>query len=457
MFKTLTQRFSQAFQRVKGKGRITEANIKDVAREIRVALLEADVALPVARSLIQRVQQRALGVEVEKSLNPGQSFVKIVHDEIINVLGQEDVPINNKGKPTIVMVVGLQGSGKTTTLAKLARLLSSQSEKVLLTSMDLHRPAAQEQLQMLAEQLDVPFLKPQHTETKLLAKAAVEEAKQLGSRWLLVDTAGRLHVDEELMSEVRVLSEILQPTELLYVADAMAGQDAINSVEAFNSLIALTGVVVTKTDGDARGGVILSIKEVTGLPIKFVGTGEKLDALETFIPKRMASRILGMGDVVSLVEDIERQVDQKSTKNVMGKLKRGGKLNLEDFKSQLVQIRSLGNLDSLLEKIPGLPSIEKGTGGEVDDRVLRRQIGIIDSMTPEERRQPELINGSRKRRIAAGSGVPLQEVSRLLKQQRQFSKMMKKVSNGGVRGIAEGLNRGSRRVSERYKIGPHKR
>jgi len=442
MFETLTQRLSQALQRVKGKGRITEANIKDVAREIRVALLEADVALSVAKSLIKRVHERALGKEVEQSINPGQAFIKIVHDEIIDVLGTEDVTINKRDWPTIVMVVGLQGVGKTTTTAKLARHLSKSANEVLLASMDVYRPAAQDQLRTLANELGMHFLESKESDPIALAIVALEEAKLRGSRWLFIDTAGRLHLDNVMMSEIKDLQKVLDPTEILYVVDAMAGQDAVNSANAFNETIPLTGVVVTKTDGDARGGAILSIREVTGLPIKFIGTGEKLDAIENFVPKRFASRILGMGDVVGLVEDVERQVDDKAVKNVVGKLKSGRRLNLEDFKSQLEQINGLGGMESLLDKIPGLPSLDKNLGG-IDESSLRRQIGIINSMTPMERRKPDLINGSRKRRIAIGSGLPVQEVSRLLKQYRQFAKMMKRVSKGGVKSLLGGLQAGS--------------
>lgn len=442
MFKTLTQRLSQALKRVRGKGRITEANVQDVAREIRVALLEADVALSVAKSLIERVRERALGKEVEQSINPGQAFIKIVHDEIVEILGAEDEIIEKRGMPTIVMVVGLQGAGKTTTTAKLARHLSASSDDVLLASMDVYRPAAQEQLKILAQELGMGFLEPKETDPAGLASAALKEARLRGSRWLFVDTAGRLHVDEGMMLEVKALHEILDPSEIFYVVDAMAGQDAVNSVKAFNEMLPLTGVVITKTDGDARGGVTLSIREVTGLPVKFIGTGEKLNALEKFEPKRMASRILGMGDVVGLVEDVERQIDEKAVKNVVGKLKRGRALNLEDFKSQLEQVNSLGSIESLLDKIPGLPNIDKNLGG-IDKNSLRRQIGIINSMTPMERRKPDLINGSRKRRIAFGSGLPIQEVSRLLKQYRQFAKMMKRVSKGGIKSLLGGLQTGS--------------
>ena len=438
MFKTLTQRLSQALQRVRGKGRITEANVKDVAREIRVALLEADVALSVAKSLIERVRKRALGKEVEQSINPGQAFIKIVHDEIVAALGGENVTIEKRDWPTTVMVVGLQGAGKTTTTAKLARHLSASANDVLLSSMDVYRPAAQNQLKVLSQDLQMHFLDSNESDPAELANAALREAQLLGSRWLFVDTAGRMHVDDVMMSEIKVLQEILNPAEILYVVDAMAGQDAINSVKEFDKILPLTGVVVTKTDGDARGGVTLSIREATGLPIKFIGTGEKLDALETFAPDRMASRILGMGDVVGLVEDVERQIDEKAVKNVVGKLKRGRTLNLEDFKSQLEQVNSLGGIESLLDKIPGLPSINKDMGG-IDKGSLRRQIGIINSMTPMERRKPDLINGSRKRRIATGAGLPVQEVSRLLKQYRQFSKMMKRMSKGGIKNLLGGL------------------
>ncbi len=438
MFQSLTGRLSQAVQRMRGRGRITEENVRAVAREIRMALLEADVALPVVKALIERVRTRALGEEVAKSLDPGQAFVKIVHDELVEVLGGTDAGIESRGRPTTVMLVGLQGAGKTTTAAKLARFLAASASDVLMVSTDVYRPGAREQLRTLAGELGTGYLDSESDSPAAIAREALVEAKRRRSRWLIVDTAGRLHVDEAMMEEIRVLHEVLTPAECLFVVDAMTGQDSVNSARAFHEALPLTGVVLTKADGDARGGAALSVREVTGLPIKLMGTGEKLDALEAFVPKRMASRILGMGDVLGLVEQVQRQVDAHAIETVAGKVKRGRTLNLEDFKSQLEQLRKLGGMESLLEKIPGLPSPGAGAAA-FDDLTLRRQIGIIDSMTPKERRHPRLIDGSRKRRIAAGAGRPVQDVSRLLKQHRQLSKTMKRVSRGGMKGLLAGL------------------
>jgi len=439
MFQSLTQRLSQAVQRMRGRGRITEENVRDVAREIRMALLEADVALPVVKALIERVRQRALGEEVAKSLNPGQAFVKIVHDELVAVLGGSEVGLQPRGRPTTVMLVGLQGTGKTTTAAKLARFVGGSVGEVLLASTDVYRPAAREQLRTLAGELGAGFLDSASDAPASIAEEAREAARERHSRWLIVDTAGRLHVDEAMMTEARTLHRVLEPAETLFVVDAMAGQDAVNSARAFHEALPLTGVVLTKADGDSRGGAALSVREVTGLPIKLMGTGEKVDALEAFVPERMASRILGMGDVVGLVEEVQRQVDSEAMENVAGRIKRGRGLNLEDFKTQLEQIRNMGGLETLLDKIPGLPQLGGAVEG-LDDRTLRRQIGIIDSMTPRERRRPTLIDGSRKRRIAAGAGRPVQEVSRLLKQHRRLSKTMKRVSRGGgLKGLLGGL------------------
>jgi len=438
MFQSLTQRLSQAVDRVRGRGRITEANVRDVAREIRMALLEADVALPVVKALIERVRHRALGEEVAKSLNPGQAFVKIVHDELVEVLGGSETRIEPRGRPTTVMLVGLQGTGKTTTAAKLARFLTGSAGEVLLASTDVYRPAAREQLRTLAGELGTGFLDSDSDSPATIAGEALDAARERHSRWLIVDTAGRLHVDETMMAEAGALHRVLEPAETLFVVDAMAGQDAVNSARAFHEALPLTGVVLTKADGDSRGGAALSVREVTGLPIKLIGTGEKLDALEVFVPERMASRILGMGDVVGLVEEVQRQVDSEAIEKVAGRVKRGRQLNLEDFKTQLEQIRNLGGLESLLDKLPGLPALG-GAAGSLDDRALRRQIGIINSMTSRERRQPALIDGSRKRRIAAGAGRPVQEVSRLLKQHKQLAKAMKRVSKGGLKGLLGGL------------------
>jgi signal recognition particle subunit SRP54 len=431
MFDQLTARLSEAIQRVTGRGRITEDNVRDTVRAIRMALLEADVALPVAKALVERVRERALGEEVARTLNPGQAFVKIVHDELVRVLGGDASPIAPRGQPAVIMLVGLQGAGKTTTAGKLARHLTMQlGGAALLASTDVYRPAAREQLKKLAADLGVGSFDSTSADPATIATEALAAARRGGQRWLILDTAGRLHVDAEMMNEARALHGIVSPAETLFVVDAMAGQDAVNSARAFHEALPLTGVVLTKADGDARGGVALSVREVTGLPIKLVGTGEKLEALETFVPERFAQRILGMGDVVGLVEQVQQKLDRDEMERVAAKVKQGKELNLEDFRDQLRQIVSLGGLESLLDKLPGV-NPQALAAANVDPKQFRRQIGIIDSMTPRERRQPHIIDGSRKRRIAAGCGLPIHEVSRLLKQHKQLSKTMRQLSKGG--------------------------
>jgi signal recognition particle subunit SRP54 len=430
MFEQLTARLSEAMQRVTGRGRITEENVRDTVRAIRMALLEADVALPVAKALVERVRERALGEEVARTLNPGQAFVKIVHDELVRVLGGDASPLAPHGHPAVVMLVGLQGAGKTTTAGKLARHLTTRGGAALLASTDVYRPAARAQLAKLAADLGVGSFDSPSDDPATIATEALAAARRGGQRWLILDTAGRLHVDAQMMNEARALHGIVTPAETLFVVDAMAGQDAVNSARAFHEALPLTGVILTKTDGDARGGVALSVREVTGLPIKLVGTGEKLDALETFVPERFAQRILGMGDVVGLVEQVQQKLDREEMERVANKVKQGRELNLEDFRDQLRQIVSLGGLDSLLDKLPGV-NPQALAAAKVDPKQLRRQIGIIDSMTPRERRQPAIIDGSRKRRIAAGAGLPVQEVSRLLKQHKNLSKTMRQLSKGG--------------------------
>jgi signal recognition particle subunit SRP54 len=435
MFETLSERLNTAIQRVTGRGRITEDNVRDTVRQIRMALLEADVALPVVKRIVERVRERALGAEVARSLNPGQAFVKIVHDELVIVLGRDLSPLQAKGKPAVVLLVGLQGAGKTTTAGKLAlHLTKGAGRDALLVSTDVYRPAAREQLETIARELGVDFVRPDSDDPRKIAIAALEEAKRRNARWLIVDTAGRLHVDEAMMAEVRKIHEAVEPTETLFVVDAMVGQDAVHSARSFHEALPLTGVVLTKADGDARGGAALSVREVTGLPIKLVGTGEKLEALEPFVPERFASRILGMGDVVGLVEQVHAQVDRDAMERVAAKVKRGRELNMNDFKEQLQQIAKLGGLESLLEKMPGIKSGAAAAAG-FDDRAVRRQIAIIDSMTRRERLNPGIIDGSRKRRIAGGAGLQIQDVSRLLKQHKQLVKTMKRVSKGGMQGL----------------------
>jgi signal recognition particle subunit SRP54 len=431
MFEQLSARLGEAVQRLTGRGRITEDNVRDTMRQIRMALLEADVAVPVAKALVERVRDRALGEEVARSLNPGQAFIKIVHDELVSVLGAEPSPIAQTGRPTVLMLVGLQGAGKTTTAAKLARYLPKRdADEVLLASTDVYRPAAREQLARLAADLGASYFEGGASEPAAIARAALEVAQRDGRRWLIVDTAGRLHVDDEMMREAAALAGIVAPSETLFVVDSMAGQDAVNAARAFHAALPLTGVILTKTDGDARGGVALSVREVTGLPIKLVGTGEKTDALEAFDPKRFAGRILGMGDVVGLVEQVQRQVDREQVERLATKVKKGQELGLDDFREQLRQLMNMGGLEQLLDKLPGVKP-EALAAAKIDPRQLRRQIGIIDSMTPRERRHPAIIDGSRKRRIAAGAGLPVQEVSRLLKQHRNLGKTMKQLAKGG--------------------------
>jgi signal recognition particle subunit SRP54 len=422
---------SDVVRHLTGRGRITEDNVRDTVRAIRMALLEADVALPVAKSFVDRVRDRAIGDEVARSLNPGQAFTKIVHDELVRTLGEDPATIAPKGRPTVVLLVGLQGAGKTTTAGKLARHLGRGAEgEVLLASTDVYRPAAREQLGRLARDLGAGFLETGEADPIRIANEAVAEAKRRNCRWLIIDTAGRLHIDNEMMAEIGAIQSAVAPAETLFVLDAMSGQDAVNSARAFNEAVALTGVILTKTDGDARGGAALSVRAVTGVPIKLMGTGEKLEALEAFAPARFAARILGMGDIVGLVEQVQAEVDREAVERVAGKVKRGRALDLNDFKEQLEQIAKLGGIESLLEKLPGIPA-GAAQAAAFDARALRRQIALINSMTRRERARPEVIDGSRKRRIAAGAGLPVQDVNRLLKQHKQLVKTMKQVAKRG--------------------------
>jgi signal recognition particle subunit SRP54 len=456
MFQNLSERLSASVRQLTGRGRITEDNVRSTVRQIRMALLEADVALPVARQFVERVTARALGDEVTRSLDPGQVFVKIVHDELVAVLGGARSELASKGRPTVMLLAGLQGAGKTTTAAKLAAHLGKKTPAdVMLASLDVYRPAAREQLQKLAAAAGADYFADDSDKPLAIAEAAVQAAKQRGKRWLIVDTAGRLHVDDALMQEIRDVHQLLAPAETLFVVDSMAGQDALTSARAFHEALPLTGVVLTKADGDARGGVALSVRETTGVPIKLIGTGEKLNALEPFDPDRFASRILGMGDVVGLVEQVQAKVDHAAVEKVAKKVKRGQGLDLSDFRQQLEQISGMGGLKSLIDKIPGLPA-GAAEAPALDDRVIRRQIAIIDSMTLKERRRPELIDGSRKRRIAAGSGQSIQDVNRLLKQHKALVKTMKRAGRGGLAGMqqmlggAAGMGRpGGRRMRRR--------
>ena len=434
MFENLTDRLSRAGDALRGRGRITEDNIRDTLRQVRMALLEADVALPVVKDFIERTRVRALGAEVAKSLTPGQAFIKIIHDELVQTMGSANESLNLRAQPpAIVMLAGLQGAGKTTTAAKLARRLAERDKrKVMLASADVYRPAAILQLQRLAGEVGAAFFPSDAGQDPVdIARRAVEAARRELCDVLIIDTAGRLHIDDAMMDEARRIHQAVSPVETLFVVDSMAGQDAVNAARAFGEALELTGVILTKTDGDARGGVALSVRQVTGKPIKFIGAGEKTTALEPFHPERLASRILGMGDVVSLVEEVQHKVDQEQADKLARKISKGQGFNLQDLRDQLRQMQEMGGLAGLMDKLPGkaMPAKVDAKAGE---REMRRQAAVIDSMTPRERRHPAIIDGSRKRRIAQGAGVQVQEVNRLLKQHVQMQKMMKKFSKGGM-------------------------
>jgi len=442
MFDNLSQRLTQTMQKLRGKGRLTEDSIRETLREVRIALLEADVALPVVQSFIGQVKKRALGQEVISSLQPGQALVKIVHDELVKVMGEENEALDLRtSPPVVVLLAGLQGSGKTTTTAKLARHLKDQlKKKVMVVSCDVYRPAAIDQLETLAGQVDVLFHPSSVTESPVtIAKQAMDAARKQFVDVLLVDTAGRLHIDTDMMDEIRQLHAAVSPHETLFVVDSMTGQDAANTAQAFNEALALTGVILTKTDGDARGGAALSVRQITGKPIKFVGTGEKTEALQPFHPERIASRILGMGDVLSLVEDVQRHVDQEKAEKLAKKIKKGKGFDLEDFRSQLEQMQTMGGLGNLVDKMPGMGELPDQVKNRVNDKQTVSMIAIINSMTPQERSFPDVIRGSRKRRIASGSGTQIQDVNRMLKQFSQMQRMMKKFGKGGMKGMMRKL------------------
>ena len=442
MFENLTERLSGTFRKLTGKAILTESNIQEALREVRRALLEADVALPVVKDFIDRVSVRAVGQEVSKSLTPGQAFIKLVQAEMQTVMGSSNAELNLKSvPPAVVLMAGLQGAGKTTTAAKLARLLKIKSQKkVMLVSADIYRPAAIQQLQMLAGEIDVEFFGSDASQAPLtIVDAALREAKKKFVDVLLVDTAGRLAIDQQMMDEISALHLHLNPVETLFVVDAMTGQDAANTAKAFDEALPLTGVVLTKADGDARGGAALSVRHITGKPIKFIGTGEKIDGLEPFYPDRIASRILGMGDVLSLIEEAEQKVDKKQAERLARKIKKGKGFDLEDFKEQLNQMQNMGGVASIMEKMPGMGALPPGAASQVDDSQFRRMEAIINSMTPRERLNPDLLNGSRKRRITQGSGTQIQDLNRLLKQHKQMQKMMKKMKGGGMANMMRGL------------------
>ena len=434
MLESLTGRLSGVIKSLRGQARLTESNIQDALREVRMALLEADVALPVVRDFVAQVRERALGQEVAGSLSPGQALVGVVHDELIALMGAANVPLNlSVVPPAVILMAGLQGSGKTTSAGKLAKLLREDlRKKVLLVSCDVYRPAAIDQLRTLAEQVGVEFYPVSASDRPLaIVRAAQDYARKHFHDVMIVDTAGRLAVDQAMMEEIKALHGALDPAETLFVVDAMQGQDAVNVAKAFGDALPLTGVVLTKLDGDARGGATLSVRQVTGQPVKFVGVGEKVNALEPFHPERMASRILGMGDVLSLVDEARRSVDLEQAEKLARKVKSGKGFDLEDFKQQMLQMRKMGGLSALMDKLPAQLT-QMAQGAKVDEKVVARTIGIIDSMTPGERVRPEILKASRKRRIAAGAGVPVQEVNRLLAQFEQMQKMMKMMSKGGM-------------------------
>ena len=443
MFENLSDRLTKTLKNISGRGRLTEDNIKDTLREVRMALLEADVALPVVREFIKKVKERAIGQDVSKSLTPGQVFVKIVQTELEVAMGEQNESLNLKATPpAVILMAGLQGAGKTTSVAKLSKFLKErEKKKVLVVSAAVYRPAAIKQLETLAGEVGVEFFPSDISQKPIdIANAAIAQAKKGFYDVLIVDTAGRLHVDSDMMDEIKALHAAITPVETLFTVDAMTGQDAANTAKAFNDALPLTGVILTKTDGDARGGAALSIRHITGKPIKFMGVGEKIEALEPFHPDRIASRILGMGDVLSLIEEVEQKVDKDKAQKLAKKVKSGKGFDLEDFREQLVQMKSMGGMMGLMDKLPGMGNLSDQVKGQMDDKVTVRMEAIINSMTPAERARPEIIKGSRKRRIAAGSGTQIQDVNKLLKQFTQMQKMMKKMSaKGGMQKMMRGM------------------
>jgi len=442
MFQNLTDRLGQTLKNISGKGRLTEDNIKETLREVRMALLEADVALPVVKDFINNVKTRALGVEVSKSLQPGQMFVKIVQSELEQAMGDGSEGLNlATTPPAVIMMAGLQGAGKTTSVGKLAKYLTErEKKKVIVVSADVYRPAAIKQLQTLAEEVGVECYPSSIMQRPVdIVKAAIDHAKMKFFDVLLVDTAGRLAVDEKMMDEIKQLHAAVNPVETLFVVDAMTGQDAANTAKAFNEALPLTGVILTKADGDARGGAALSVKHITGKPIKFLCMGEKLDALEPFHAQRIASRILGMGDVLSLIEDVERKVDRQKAERVAKKIQKGQGFDLQDFKEQLEQMRNMGGMMSLMDKLPGMGGMAAKVKDKANDKQFVQMEAIINSMTPGERQRPDVIKGSRKKRIAMGSGTQIQDVNRMLKQFMQMQKMMKKMGGGNMKKMMRGM------------------
>jgi len=443
MFENLTERLNQTLKSLSGQGRLSESNIKDALREVRMALLEADVALPVTKTFLEQVRERAIGQEVIGSLTPGQALIKVVRDELTKLMGDYNEELNlHATPPVVVLMAGLQGSGKTTSVAKLARFLRErQKKKVMVVSCDVYRPAAIDQLETLAKEVGAEFFPSLASQkpTKI-ADAALKHARKQLIDVLLIDTAGRLHVDDEMMSEIKGLHKSVNPTETLFVVDSMTGQDAANTAKAFNDALPLTGVILTKTDGDARGGAALSVRHITGKPIKFMGVGEKTTALEPFYPDRVASRIIGQGDVLSLIEDVERKVDKQKAAKLAKKISKGKGFDLEDFRDQLQQMRNMGSMSDIMDKMPGMGNVPDAVKNQVNDKQIVHMEAIINSMTPHERRFPAIIKGSRKRRIALGSGTQVQDVNRLLKQFTQMQKMMKQMKKkGGLMNMMRGM------------------
>lgn len=436
MLDNLTNRFSNVLKNIRGQAKLTEDNIKDALREVRLALLEADVALPVVKEFINNVKEKALGQEIAGSLTPAQAFIGVVNNALIELMGKENSTLNLAvSPPAVILMAGLQGAGKTTTVGKLSRLLkNNQKKKILVVSADVYRPAAIEQLKLLAEQVGVDFF-PSNTgqQPVEIAKAAVDHAKRHFYDVLMVDTAGRLAIDEEMMNEIKALHAAVNPVETLFVVDAMLGQDAVNTAQAFNEALPLTGVILTKMDGDSRGGAALSVRQVTGKSIKFIGVGEKISGLEPFYPDRIASRILGMGDVLSLIEDVQKGIDEEAAAKMAKKLNKGKGFDLNDFKEQIQQMRNMGGLENLMSKMPGeLSQLSKQIPEGTAEKAMGHVEAIINSMTPKERANPTLIKASRKRRIAEGSGTSVQEVNKMLKQFEQSQQMMKMFSGKGM-------------------------
>ena len=445
MFENLSDRLSGTIKKLRGQARLTDENIKDSLREVRMALLEADVALPVVKELINRIRERAIGQEVLQSLTPGQALIKVVDTELVEIMGQANESLNLKAQPpAVILMAGLQGAGKTTTAGKLAKLLIEQEKKsVSVVSCDVYRPAAIKQLETIAAQAGATFIdsNPKHKPAKI-AKIALKAAKKSYADVLIIDTAGRLHVDSDMMDEIQDIHKVSNPVETLFVVDAMTGQDAANTAKAFNDTLPLTGVILTKADGDARGGATLSVRQITGKPIKFIGVGEKIDALEAFHPERMASRILGMGDILSLVEDAQKNVDHKKAQKLAKKLNKGKAFDLEDLREQMLQMQNMGGMAGLIDKLPGMGKMTQAMKSDDAEKQVRRMVAVINSMTLQERRFPDIIKGSRKRRIANGCGLQIQDVNRLLKQHKQMSKMMKKFKKGGMRKMMRAMQGG---------------